>query len=256
VGPIENGIIKEEGFDQVPKCPLEHQLDFIREKAKNEMQTRQHVRDLLNQGTSAAMIGAHQLHALHADLSLIFGHQPHATHDVIVHTPYNDVTEHQNAVLPAGHHVIHTSLPHYDVTGHQNAVLPTGHHGIDTSLPHYDVTSHQNSILPTGQHGIHTSLPNYEVTEHHDGTIQSPAVDDGSHQPIHNMPSHHGVNAPGHNLHPTHNAMFLHPNMQHFFPLDLNGFMIANNMLGPSTNFGYGRKMENLGADEDGRESI
>ncbi|KAL0278556.1 UNVERIFIED_CONTAM: hypothetical protein PYX00_000350 [Menopon gallinae] len=44
VGPVDEGIIKERTYDEIPKTLLEHRLDRIRKKAKEEEMSRLAVR--------------------------------------------------------------------------------------------------------------------------------------------------------------------------------------------------------------------
>lgn len=107
VGPIDNGVIKEEGFDSVPLTALERQLQGIRERSRIETETRQHVRELLNYGTPMAKLTLQQMHALHNDMTLFWNrhnqHHPghfHATHHMdpaalIIHHTVADHHKHR-----------------------------------------------------------------------------------------------------------------------------------------------------------------
>ncbi|KAK6624096.1 hypothetical protein RUM43_004588 [Polyplax serrata] len=46
-GPVDQGIIEESDFKQVPKTLLEYRLDMIRKKAKEEEETRLVIRDYM-----------------------------------------------------------------------------------------------------------------------------------------------------------------------------------------------------------------
>ena len=53
VGPVEQGIIEEKSFDDVPKTPIEYRLDKIREKARQEEEQRLLIRDYIKSLTEA-----------------------------------------------------------------------------------------------------------------------------------------------------------------------------------------------------------
>lgn len=53
VGPVEQGVIDEKDFEEVPKTLIEYRLDGIRKKAKEEEERRLAVREYLKEQTEA-----------------------------------------------------------------------------------------------------------------------------------------------------------------------------------------------------------